>query len=201
MLLAFKSFMEDLNQQLINSVRQGDISAFEELYKKYYVYLCLVAEHIVRSQCDAEEVVSDVFVKLWNLRERILITTSLKAYLVKAVHNTSLNYIEQKKTINSLTDSLSDSDHKLLAWDSDYPLGHLYEREIMDILDKGINSLPEACRNIFMLSRGNGLKYSEIASKLGLSVNTIKTQMKIALSHLREHLKEYLIILLLFIVI
>ncbi|MDO9341324.1 MAG: RNA polymerase sigma-70 factor [Bacteroidales bacterium] len=190
--------MEYSNQQLINGIKQGDVAAFEMLYKQYYIFLCLIAEHIVKNPSDAEEIVSDVFVKLWNIREKIDITTSIKAYLVKAVHNTSINYLERSKISNKLTDSLSNSDYKLLAWDSDYPLGQLYEKEIMDILDHGISTLPDACRQIFILSRNEGMTYCKIAGKLGISVNTVKTQMKIALARLRETLKDYLMILLLF---
>jgi RNA polymerase sigma-70 factor (ECF subfamily) len=190
--------MKNSNQQLIDGIKQGDVAAFEELYKQYYIFLCLIAEHIVRNHSDAEEIVSDVFVKLWNIRENIDITTSIKAYLVKAVHNTSINYLERSKISNKITDSLSNSDYKLLVWDSDYPLGQLYEKEIMNILDNGINTLPDACRQIFILSRNEDLKYSDIADKLGISVNTVKTQMKIALARLREILKDYLMIFLFF---
>jgi RNA polymerase sigma-70 factor, ECF subfamily len=139
-----------------------------------------------------------VFIKLWNIREKIDITTSIKAYLVKAVRNTSINYLKQFKLKNKLSDNLSNSDYELLAWDSDYPLGQLYEKEILEILDQGIKTLPDACRQIFILSRNEDLKYSEIASKLGISVNTVKTQMKIAFSRLRKALKDYLIIILFF---
>ena len=187
--------MEYTHQQLINGIKQGDVPAFEELYRQYYVFLCLIARHIVRNPSDAEEIVSDVFVKLWNIREKIEITTSIKAYLVKAVHNTSINFLDQSKISNKLTDSLNNSDYKLLAWDSDYPLGQLYEKEIMNILDHGINTLPDACRQIFILSRNENMKYSDIATKLGISINTVKTQMKIAFSRLRETLKDYLMIL------
>ncbi|HUX57330.1 MAG TPA: RNA polymerase sigma-70 factor [Bacteroidales bacterium] len=190
--------MENSNQQLINGIQKGDITVFEELYKKYYIFLCLVAEHIVRNPSDAEEIVSDVFVKLWNIREKVDITTSLKAYLVKAVHNTSLNYLERHRISNKITNSLSNSDYELLAWDSDYPLAQLYEKEIMNIIDQGINKLPDACREIFILSRNEGITYCKIAGKLGISVNTVKTQMKIALARLRENLKDYLMILLFF---
>jgi len=69
----------------------------------------------------------------------------------------------------------------------------------MNILKSGIDSLPESCRQIFLLSRNEDLKYSDIADKLGISINTVKTQMKIALARLREILKDYLIILLLLI--
>lgn len=176
--------------------RKEDLSDFSNLYRKYYVLLCLIAEHIVRNRPDAEEVVSDVFIRLWNCRERIKITTSLKAYLIRSVQNTALNYLEKNKN-DRLTDSISISDYKILAWDSDYPLGHIYEEEIMTLLDEGIKSLPCACREIFMLSRKENMKYCEIAEMLGITVNTVKTQVKIALGILRVHLKDYISLLLL----
>ena len=184
--------MEYSNQQLINGIKQGDVAAFEELYKQYYIFLCLIAGHIVKNPYDAEEIVSDVFFKLWNIREKIDITTSIKAYLVKAVQNTSFNYFERSKITKKITDRISNSDYQLLAWDSDYPLGQLYEKEIRNILDDGINELPDACRQIFLLSRDKDMKYCDIADKIGISVNTVKTQMKIALARLRETLKDYL---------
>jgi RNA polymerase sigma-70 factor, ECF subfamily len=190
--------MEFSDHQLINRIRQGDVTAFEELYRQFYIYLCLVAEHLVRNPADAEEIVSDVFVKLWNIRDKINITTSIKWYLVKAVRNTSLNYIEKNKANNNLTKGLSSADYEILSWDSDYPLGQLFQKEILDIFDKSITKLPDACKEIFLLSRAGDLNYDQIATKLGISVNTVKTQMKIALSRLRENLKDYLIILLLF---
>lgn len=186
--------MDISNQTIINGIKQGDIIAFEKLYEQYYVYLCVSADHIVNNASDAEEIVSDVFVRLWNIREKLEITTSIKAYLIKAVRNTSLNYLEHSKISSKLSDSLSISDLQLLAWESDYPLGQLYEKEILEILDHGIQNLPESCREIFLLSRNEDLKYNDIAERQGISVNTVKTQMKIALSRLRETLKDYLII-------
>jgi RNA polymerase sigma-70 factor, ECF subfamily len=191
--------MEFSDQHLINDIKQGNIAAFEELYKQYYIYLCLIAGHIVGNSSDAEEIVSDVFVKIWNLREKIEITTSIKSYLIRAVHNTSINYLDKFRLKNKLTSSFSISDYELLIWDSDYPLGQLYEKEILGILEQGITSLPESCRQIFLLSRNEDMKYSDIADKLGISVNTVKTQIKIALARLREILKDYLVILLLLI--
>jgi len=183
--------MEYSGQKLILRIQQGDITAFEELYKKYYVYLCMVAEHIVRHPADSEEIVSDVFIRLWNIKEKTDKIISIKAYLIKAVHNASLNYIEQKAIRLKSTDRLSISDLKVLAWDSDYPLGRLYEKELQDILANCINELPEACREIFLLSRDKDMKYGEISSRLGISVNTVKSQMKIALSRLRETVRNY----------
>ena len=191
-----ENLMERVDQQLINGLQKGDLNAFEELYRQYYVFLCLIAENMVRDPADAKEIVSDVFVRLWNIREKIEINTSVKGYLIRAVRNTSLNYLGQKRQNGILTDRLDDSDYQLYAWSSDYPLGRLFEEEARKILDQGIDSLPAACREIFLLSRNEELKYSEIAEKLGISVNTVKTQLKIALSRLREALKEYLLILI-----
>ena len=183
--------MEDTEQQLLNGIRKGDLTSFEDLYNRYYVYLCMVAGHIVRNPSDAEEIVSDVFVKFWNLRERIEIVTSVRAYLIRAVHNASLNFIEQNAVRLKSTGRLSSSDLKVLAWESDYPLGRLFEKELQGILANCINDLPESCREIFLMSRDKDLKYSDIAGKLGISVNTVKTQLKIALCRLRDAVRRY----------
>lgn len=183
--------MDYSDQKLVSALRNGDLWAYEELYKKYYVFLCFVAEHIVRSHTDAEEIVSDVFVKLWNLRGSTEITSSVKAYLIRAVHNASLNYIEHNALRLKSTERLSTSDLKVLAWDSDYPLGHLFEKELQDVLANSINDLPESCREIFLLSRDKEMKYIEISNKLHISVNTVKSQLKIALARLREAVRNY----------
>ncbi|MBI5009410.1 MAG: RNA polymerase sigma-70 factor [Bacteroidia bacterium] len=173
-------------------MRTGDIVAFETIFNKYYVYLCLISEHMVKNPSDAEEIVSDVFMKIWNLRDKFEITTSVKAYLIRAVYNASLNHIESNKFRNKLTQNITSSDSELLIWDNNYPLGQLFEKEILETLNQGINTLPDACRQIFILSRNENMKYSDIARRQGISVNTVKTQMKIALVRLRETLKDFL---------
>ena len=189
--------MEDSGFDLFNKIRQGDLAAFELLFKKYYVYLRLIAAHIVKNPDDAEEIVSDVFVKLWNNRKEIIISTSIKAYIIKAVQNTSINYLEKNKMASSLSESLTTFDCSMLSWDSDYPLGQLYEKDIQEIMIRCINVLPEGCRKIFLLSRNEDLTYSDIARELRISVNTVKMQIKIALARLREALKDYIHLLLL----
>jgi len=189
--------MDTSSQKLIDGIKHGDLAAFEELYRQYYTFLCLIAQHIIRNSSEAEEIVTDVFVKLWTIREKIDITTSLKAYLIKAVRNTSLNYIKRSGLNNKMTDSLNNINYEILAWESDYPLGQLYKQEIMDILNRSVSELPDSCREIFLLSRDKDLKYFEIACRLGISVNTVKAQMKIALARLRKCLRDYLALLLL----
>lgn len=174
----------------LEGIKKGEKRAFKWLFERYYVFLCLIAEQITRSPSDAEEIVSDVFLKVWNNRECLQISSSLKSYLIKAVQNTSFNYLEKNATRKN--HSLDAIPYELLVWNHDYPLGRLYEQEIIQRLEGGISLLPENCREIFLLSRSNDLSYSEIAEKLGISVNTVKTQMKIAIARLRETLKDYL---------
>jgi len=179
-------------QDLESPMRIYGIAFFEELYKSYYVYLCLVSKQIVHNPDDAEEIVSDVFVRLWNMRGQIGNIRSVKGYLIKAVYNASLNFVEQNHQRKEFTDPLHDSAYNVLAWDADYPLGQLFEKELLEIVIKGINDLPEACREIFLLSRDKEMKYDEISRKLGISVNTVKSQMKIALSRLRVIISKYM---------
>lgn len=183
-----------------NRLPSNEIKTFELLYKNYYVYLCCIAEQIVKNREDAEEVVADVFIKLWNKRDSADSIISIKAYLIRAVRNTALNYKEKKIFVEKqATLNLELSDFEWLVWDADYPLGRLFQDEILQILKREIKLLPKGCREIFLLSRNKSLSYFDIAQKLGISVNTVKSQMKIALSRLREILKDYLTILLIFI--
>jgi RNA polymerase sigma-70 factor (ECF subfamily) len=190
--------MED--KQMLAGVMLGDKKVYELLYHRYYVFLCHIAEHITRDIADSEEIVSDVFLKLWNNRETIQITSSLRSYLVRAVQNTAINYLEKNKSKYKTT-SLDSIKYSLILWDNDYPLGHLYEQEVAIILERNINALPENCREIFTLSRNHDLTYQEIADKLGISINTVKTQIKIAIARLREGLKDYLNIIILLLIL
>jgi RNA polymerase sigma-70 factor (ECF subfamily) len=159
--------------------------------------LCLVAYDLVKSKHLAEEIVDDVFFNLWQKRNSIEITKSIRAYLVRSVKNRSINWLEQTKTerlVMSNTYDVSLFDE--IIWDSEYPLGNLLEKELSKKINDAVMSLPEHCRQIFLLNRNEDLTYEEIAQKLAISVNTVKTQMKIALSKLREALKDYLPLIL-----
>lgn len=179
-------------------LRLSSLTTFEKLFDSYYSMLCLVAYDMVKSKHLAEEIVDDVFFNLWQKRNSIEINKSIRAYLVRSVKNRSINWLEQTKTerlvmANAYDVSLFDE----ILWDNEYPLGNLLERELQKKINEAVLSLPEHCRQIFLLNRNEDLTYEEIAEKLSISVNTVKTQMKIALAKLREALKDYLPLLLL----
>lgn len=173
--------------------RLNSLTTFEKLFDSYYSMLCLVAYDMVKNKHLAEEIVDDVFFNLWQKRNSIEINKSIRAYLVRSVKNRSINWLEQTKTERLLMATATDiSTYEEILWDNNYPLGNLLEKELRSSINESINALPEQCRKIFLLNRNDDLTYEEIAEKLSISVNTIKTQMKIALAKLRESLSDYL---------
>ena len=168
-----------------------DENAFEELFRSYYQPLCHSANLLLNDIDEAEETVQQVFINLWEKRAEMQIEISVKSYLYKAVRNTALNKIKFDKVRSRYAE-----EQEMLAGTSE-PATHLSsQNELQSLIKDAIESLPEQCRIIFKLSRFEEMKYSEIASHLGLSVKTIENQMGKALRIMREKLKDYLVIFL-----
>ncbi len=161
---------------------------FERLFRDYFPPLMAFARKILGDEDDAREVVQQVFIKLWERREEMDLSSSLKSYLFTSVHNRSLNVIrDRKKFVSGEMPELSGE------WDVSAQIESI---ELEEKIREGIDSLPEKCREIFELNRFTGLKYAEIAIKLGISVKTVENQMTKALKILREKLGKYLILFL-----
>jgi RNA polymerase sigma-70 factor (ECF subfamily) len=165
-----------------------DSRAFEELFRDYFTPLMLFARKILVDEDDAREVVHKVFIALWEKREEIDLTSSLKSYLFTSVHNRSLNVLRDRK-------KFSDEELPEVAGDWDVST-QIESMELEEKIREAIQSLPEKCRQVFELNRFEGLKYSEIAQKLNISVKTVENQMSKALKILREKLAHYLTLLL-----
>lgn len=180
---------------IVDEIRMGNLTTFEQLYTDYYSYLCYLAIEFVKDKYVAEEIVSDIFFALWEKRELIQINTSLSAYLIRSVKNRCINYSLHCKVEQRLNQTISEKliQHSLV---DEYPMGSLITKELTSLIKKSIENLPEQCRQTFLLSRDEELKYEEIAERLNISINTVKTQMKIALSKLRVSLKDYLIFMI-----
>jgi RNA polymerase sigma-70 factor (ECF subfamily) len=186
----------DNNNRLVEGIKQGDKSIFEEVYREFYIPLCYYCLKYVESFEDSEEIVQDLFVKLWDKREELEIKTSLKAYLYRSVQNYALNDLSKKKTKDKY---LSIQGRQLYG---NYDREHLKleEDELRTILKHAILQLPEKRRRIFELSRFDRMKYGKIADHLSISVKTVEGQMTKALKYLRVVLKDYIPLLLIFIV-
>lgn len=188
--------MEYYEEHIIKGVKEGDDSAFRHLYDIYYHRLFCIARQYLQDEFLAETIVSDVFFHLWETRKTLDIRISLNAYLIRMVRNFSLNYLQKNYVEKEVSLNGIDLSSPLLFLSEDYPLGRLMEKELIEKVHEEINRLPKETRQVFILSRLEELKHEEIATQLGISVNTVKYHIKQALSILRARLKDYIIVLL-----
>jgi len=161
---------------------------FEGLFRQYYANMCAYANNFLIDIEAAEEVVQEVFFKLWTQRESLEITSSISSYLFRAVRNTCLNLIKHV-TIreNFKAYNQSQIDHEEVTDVDSMILSELENR-----IAKAIDQLPAERKKIFIYSRYEGLKYKEIADKMGISIKTVENQMGSALKFLRTELQDYL---------
>lgn len=165
-----------------------DRQGLERLFRQYFPSLMALAKKILVDEDGAREVVHMVFIRLWEKREEIDVTSSLKSYLFTSVHNRSLNVIRDRKKFSS--EEVPD-----IAGEVDVE-AQMEAMELEEKIEEAIAALPEKTRQVFELNRFDGLKYSEIAEKLNISVKTVENQMSRALRMLREKLLKYLTLLL-----
>lgn len=189
---------------LIEKLRKGDEKAFRLLYDRHYVLLCRFANQILNNAALAEEVVDDVIFYLWEHRQEVEIHYSIRAYLMRAVRNRCLNELQSQNHREEvrLSSFLSPESMDFLDFlfvDDKQPLGVLLEQELEDELKRSINELPLECRRVFYKSRFERKKYEEIATELGISVNTVKYHIKNALAFLQKRLGNYLRLLIVYI--
>lgn len=195
---AVKKYM-DIDKWIIDGLSAGKEEAYKYIYDKYYNVLCLLAYQYVKDTFIAETIVGDVVFHIWQKRDEIVISQSLRSYLTKAVKNRCLNYLEQQKRqedIKSYYTEKLNADQINYKEQPEYPLNTLLEKEL-DVKIEGIlNSMPELTQRIFALSRFSNLKYHEIAQETGVTVDVVKYHIKSALSRLRGGLKDYLFIII-----
>lgn len=173
------------DQELITLLRKGDHNAFTEIYKRYWSVLYLHARHMLRQEDQARDVIQEVFAAMWNKHTQIELTISLNAYLYKAVRNTILNIIRHGKVKENYLADLGDfidqervETDELVRYND---LKRLIEREILN--------MPPKMREIFEMSRKEGLSHAEIGARLGISDLTVKKQVSKAVTILRKKFK------------
>lgn len=175
------------DERRLETGRGMDQREFEELFKTYFTPLMAFSRRILGNEDDAREVVHQVFINLWEKRNEIDLSASLKSYLFTSVNNRSLNVIRDRKKFSD-----EEVPEEAEAWDAE---SRMEAMELEEQVRGAIEALPERCREIFKLNRFEGLRYSEIASRLDLSVKTVENQMSKALKILREQLGKYLMVL------
>jgi len=172
--------------EIIRRIRQGDIGQFESLFRSSYVSLVRYAKTLIKDHDSAEEIVQDLFYRLWQDKEKLNIESSLNGYLFRSVHNKCLHFIEHNKVVERYAEEMSFRQPDKQESPSDI----LQYRELQARISRILERLPERCGQVFYLSRFEGLKYTEIAEKLSVSVKTVESNMGRALKEFRKELTE-----------
>jgi RNA polymerase sigma-70 factor (ECF subfamily) len=173
------------DQDLITLLRKGDHEAFTEIYKRYWSVLYLHARHMLRQEDQARDVVQEVFTMMWNRHSEFQSTINLNAYLYKSVRNKILNIIRHGKIKENYLADLGDFvDREIVETDE-----LVRYNDLKRLIEKEISNLPPKMREVFEMSRREGLSHAEIGVRLGISDLTVKKQVSKAITILRKKFK------------
>jgi RNA polymerase sigma-70 factor, ECF subfamily len=192
------SFYSMKHRQLryIHGLKTADKEIFGELFSEYYQPLCRWCAKYVSDPQEAEEIVQDTFVKLWEKRSDLQIGVSLNAYLYRSVTNRALNHQNHLKVRKAHNDyTVASAESYVISPDE------LENEELIARYERALAAMPEKRRQAFLMSRNEGLKYAEIAERLSVSVKTVEAHLSNALEDLRISLREYLPVISLLIVL
>jgi len=168
-------------------IQKKDNKAFESYYKMHYKSFFLMACRYLKNTQQAEEIVNDVFLKIWVDGNTISIDSSLKSYIYRAIINRSLNEIQKNRRELNLAVDL------YYKQDESYELRLIEENELKVKLFNAIDNLPEQCKKVFELSRFEELKQQEIADRLGISIKTVKNHITHALKQLSRSIDGFIV--------
>jgi RNA polymerase sigma-70 factor (ECF subfamily) len=188
--------MEIQERSAVPLAFNGQEETFEKLFKTHFKSLYAYALTIVKNEMVAEEMVQNVFFRIWEKKAGLHLQSPALAYLYKSVYHESLNYLKHQKvkaayqahSVYQMKNQTDQASKKILL------------SELEQQINKALSELPEQCRTIFQMSRFEELKYQEIADQLGLSIKTVENQMGKALKLMRLKLVDYLPFLIAFLI-
>ena len=172
--------MNPAEEIIWKNIQRKDLSVFESFYKQNYKSFFLMACKYVKAPAQAQEIVNDVFVKLWQDGHDMVIESSLKSYIYRAIINRSINALNKDKK------DLQNQKELSYRPEETYEMRQMEVNELKARLYKAIDQLPDQCNKVFCMSRFEGLKQQEIADKLGISIKTVKNHITHALKQLRK---------------
>jgi len=182
------AYSEYADHSLLDFLKEDDQLAYTEIFERYCKILVNHAYKMLGNRDEANDVVQEVFLSIWNKRQELIVTGSLSSYLYKATKNKILNHIAHEKVVSNYADSISN------FIENDYVLAdsNLREEELEAIIAKEIALLPEKMREVFLLRKVEELSYDEIALQLNITDKTAKQQVYNSLKILREKLKNFM---------
>lgn len=180
-------------QFLIKQLQQGDERAFTLLFRKFYKNLVLFAGNFLPEKEVCEDIVQSVFVNIWDKRKEMDITTSFRSFLLKSVKNSCLDELRHRKVVVEHENS-----YGILGVDADLSTEqYVLYSELVTHLNDALNQLSDKQREVFEMSRLQGVKYKKIAQKLNISERAVEDRMAKTMKILRKYLKDFLSFLIL----
>lgn len=167
---------------LIAAIGKDDYTSYNKLFVRYYSRLCYYVYRMLMDKEDAEDVVQELFLTLWNNRKKIEINENVSGYLYRMAKNMALNHIRSETNYRSVLENREEP----LSY---YEENQLESEEFRIALNDCINRLPDRCKEVLLLHRVKGLKQKEIADQLSISVKTIKNQIHSSLQRLKKCLE------------
>lgn len=175
------------DRECITRLTQGDEAAYALVFRTWYAPLVRFVEALLRQRDEAEEVAQEVMLELWNRRAQLDPERPVQAWLFRAARNRALNVVRHRKVVQQSEPSVTALTRDVAPSDA-----LAVEQELDAALHEALAELPPRCRAVFSLSRGEGLRNSEIATRLGISVKAVEGQIGRALRELRERLRPWL---------
>jgi len=178
-------------QALLTRMKSDDRSALREVFDAHYTMVCQAIYRLVQDQSTTEDLAQEVFLRFWEKRHQIEVSTSLPAYLRRMGVNEGLGFLRKaKRWSNQELEAERESGNDYSAEEQ------FLQQELHQYVTEAINTLPPKCRTVFQLSRFEELTYQEIADQMGISIKTVENQMSKALRVLRQRLQPYLKLML-----
>ncbi len=178
--------------ELVMKLKNHDEEAMILLYKNYWKDLYITAFKVLKDKEDCEDIIQDLFIRIWNKREETDIKTSLKSYLLAAVRYEVYRKVRESRKYESIMDDI-------IEMVSDQSLSDMLEyKELQSRISRVIDTLPTKCREVYHLSRNELLSHKEISSRLSISTKTVRNHLTKALHYLRISMDQILLVLLLF---
>lgn len=178
--LAQSNFLDTLDNILLSRIKKDDEDAFALLFRQYYVQLCRYAMLFVGEKYASEEIVMNLFTSIWENRDKLNNVKSLRPYLFRSIKNRCLNWFRDRDDNIRLDDTLLG----LLTYEN----SSLEIDELNKFVEEAIMSLPDRCKDVFLMSKQENMKHKEIAKKMNISTKTVESQITKALRRIREYL-------------